>query len=39
VIHGAGVPVAILDRARADAARLPAPGGEGPGLTVRVEMA
>jgi hypothetical protein len=39
VIHGAGVPAEILDRARADAARLPAPGGEGPGLTVRVEMA
>jgi uroporphyrin-III C-methyltransferase/precorrin-2 dehydrogenase/sirohydrochlorin ferrochelatase len=39
VIHGAAVPAAILDRARADAARLSAPGQDGPGLTVRIDMA
>ncbi|HEX8555698.1 MAG TPA: NAD(P)-dependent oxidoreductase [Sphingomonas sp.] len=39
VIHGAAVPAAILDRARADAARLLAPGQDGPGLTVRIDMA
>ncbi len=42
VIHRGDVPVAILDRARADAVRIEAGGGDvqpGPGLTVEVEMA
>jgi uroporphyrin-III C-methyltransferase/precorrin-2 dehydrogenase/sirohydrochlorin ferrochelatase len=41
VYHRADVPPAILDRARADAARIAcdaAPSGTGPGLVVDVEM-
>lgn len=39
VVHAADVPAAILDRARADAERLPLPADPGPGLTVIVRMA
>lgn len=41
VYHRADVPPAILDRARADALRLPgaAPNEPGPGLTIDLEMA
>lgn len=39
VIHGADVPVAILDRARADAERVQAPADPVAGLTVYVDMA
>ncbi|WP_198665941.1 MULTISPECIES: bifunctional precorrin-2 dehydrogenase/sirohydrochlorin ferrochelatase [unclassified Sphingomonas] len=39
VIHDADVPAAILDRARADAERLPAPADAGEGLTVRIMRA
>ncbi|MEH3159964.1 MAG: siroheme synthase [Sphingomonas taxi] len=39
VIHGPGVPAAILDRARADAERVAAPAAAGKGLTVYVDMA
>lgn len=41
IYHGPNVPVAILDRARADAVRhpLPPPGAPEPGLTVVLEMA
>ena len=41
VYHGADVPAAILDRARADAARLceAMPADPGTGLSVEVEMA
>ena len=37
VFHAPGVPAAILDRARADAARLPLPVHDAAGLTVIVE--
>lgn len=39
IIHGADVPAAILDRARADAERMQAPAAQGEGLTVYVDMA
>jgi len=39
VVHDRQVPAVILDRARADAERLPAPAGAGAGLTVIVTMA
>ena len=39
VFHGADVPPAILDRARADAARIAGPAEPGPGLTIDVRMA
>lgn len=38
VFHGPGVPAAILDRARADAARLPLPALDLPGFSVIVEV-
>ncbi len=38
VFHGPGVPAAILDRARADAARLPLPAVDLGGLSVIVEV-
>lgn len=37
VFHGPDAPPAVLDRARADAARLPLPAREAPGLSVIVE--
>ena len=39
VVHDGRVPAAILDRARADAARLSATPDDAPGLTVILEMA
>ena len=39
IVHDANVPVAILDRARADARRLVAPAEPGDGLTLRIVMA
>lgn len=39
VFHGADVPPAILDRARADAGRIAGPAEPGPGLTIDVRMA
>jgi uroporphyrin-III C-methyltransferase/precorrin-2 dehydrogenase/sirohydrochlorin ferrochelatase len=39
VFHGPGVPAAILDRARADAARIPGAPTPGDGLTIWVERA
>ena len=39
VVHTPGVPAAILDRARADAARLTVMPDDAPGLTVIMEMA
>ena len=39
VFHGTDVPPAILDRARADAARIVGAADAGPGLTVDVRMA
>jgi uroporphyrin-III C-methyltransferase/precorrin-2 dehydrogenase/sirohydrochlorin ferrochelatase len=39
VFHGPDIPAAILDRARADAARLPLPAIDAPGLSVIVERA
>jgi len=39
VVHDGHVPAAILDRARADAERVPAPAAPAPGLTVVVRMA
>jgi len=39
VVHDLDVPAAILDRARADAERVPAPAGPAAGLTVVVRMA
>lgn len=39
IFHGTDVPAAILDRARADAVRLPLPYQPGDGLTLVLEMA
>ncbi len=39
IVHDAGVPAAILARARADARRLVAPADAGEGLTLRIVMA
>lgn len=39
VFYAADVPPAILDRARADAARIPGPAYDAPGLSVRLRMA
>jgi uroporphyrin-III C-methyltransferase/precorrin-2 dehydrogenase/sirohydrochlorin ferrochelatase len=42
IYHAADMPAAILDRARADAARImasPTIGGGGPGLSIRLEWA